>query len=330
MGNALLIAAGPNRGTLTNVLFSINHYIGSTHDIDKVLMLDIQDSGPATASLSSEGIYESAKQALNRDVEVRQRKIDSDAQVMIPRIVVDGAREVGRTNVIVDITSGNKTASAILYASASFCRLEHIYYVNVQRNPSGFPNLWEEPEPQKHFTVINLAPLQEVQHLAALSHFDLIYYFDTLDRLDSVASNLVRNEVKEVTHHIRSSLRLFFELRDNLASMQAIGTATEHAIGIVWALVNSIDEKASITSNTNLKEWNDSLRKKLKQRSGPDFSRQSPMTHSLDFAVEILINWRNAAKHRYPPNFSAQDVRTAMNLIIDLLEAVVLLVRPIK
>jgi hypothetical protein len=323
MNTALLIATGPNKGTLTNVLYAINKRISATHQIEKLLIIDIEEVGGGGSGLSWEDILESGRLALQRDIEVRKRKLSGDLQSLIPRLLVDGAKEVGRDNVVVDITSGNKTASAILYATASFCRLNHIYYVSVSKRQQGFANLWEETEPEKLFTVINLAPLRDVQHLAALSHFDLIFYLDTFDRLDSEASDAVSAELREVTHHLRSSLRLFFELRDNLASMQALGTATEHLIGLIYQMVNAVDAGAKIDKLTALKSWSDQLRKDLSAKSGPDYSRQYPITHALDHSAELLRNWRNASKHTNPPTFSGQEVRTAVNLVISLLEAIV-------
>jgi hypothetical protein len=320
MKSGLLVAVGgPNLDTFTNILCALSRQVRSHLSIDKVLVLETTEGRQQYAELR-----ERVRLALGRDAELRIRTVSNDLlQTIIPRVLVDGGREVGRDALIVDLTTGPKTVTAVLYACASFSQLEHLYYISVSKKGSSFVQLWAESEPEQYYKAVVLAPIKDVQELASQSFFDLVYYIEKLGKIDERAPARLAPEVRHATDQLRTALPLFFGNPPHFRSaMQAIGNAGEHIVGLILEVVKRIDPAGAPATATKLVDWSQKYRKDAKDGSVPPFALAIPGTHVLDTASRTLLNLRNAAAHGSPVQFSASEVRVAMSIALNLLETV--------
>jgi hypothetical protein len=319
--SGLMVASSGNVDTFTNVLWAINKHLSDFLRIEKLLLLDTGD-----ATLDFAGLQQRAHMVLGRAVEMRVKPLGDDSQWLIPRVVVDGANEVGRDGLVVDLTTGTKTVSAILYACASFSQLRHLYYVSVERGEKGFYNLWLEPDAEKKHKLSALSPLEDVHELASHSFFDLIFYREELDKIDKrvkLGSDLAAS-VQEVTNYLRTALPHFFSKNpDYLSAMRSIGAARERLQPIVLqaaCLINNTEEPKTLRQ---LDEWSEQYRDSRLGVGSSETGRAIAGTFVLDAGLRLLQSWRNRASHPPPPEFTQSDIRTAIAVTVTLLEAVV-------
>jgi hypothetical protein len=317
MTSALLIAVGgPNLDTFTNVLWALNRRLSGQLSIEKVLVLEVGDPRTDLGELARR-----IGTALGREAELRVRRLDRDLQTMIPESLVAGAREVGRAGLVVDLTTGTKAVSAILYACGSFSQLEHLYYVNVHKKGPAFPQLWAEAETERSYELVALAPLRDVRELASQSYFDLVFYVEHLAAVEDRAPLDVRDEVHRATNQLRVALPLFFRNPpDYLSAMRAIGTAGEELVGLILKTVERLEPAKAPVDGRKLGQWSDEFRERAR-KGGPATAMSAiPGALVLDTAARTLQHWRNAAAHKHPPRFSLFEVRTAMHTCIELLQ----------
>lgn len=349
----LLFVTGGNIDTLSNVMWALRIHVRDCVRLQKVVVLDLADGG---RSVDAVPIVERVRLILGPSSEVRFRHIRDDPQTAIARLVVDGARELGRDALVVDLTTGNKTTSAILYACASFSQLHHLYYVSVhQRTDSSFPRLWEERADDtttmsmELYDVAQLPTLREVKELTAQSYFDLIYYADQLDTMDATSPANIAASVRQVTNQLRSCLPLFFgNPPQELAAMRVIGVALESALGLLrsaLALAQPAPTQlprlhASRPTPPGKKGQTDAyspaelykaldmganqLRKLARcSGTGASFVKQVPGILTIDALASVVHWWRNAASHPDPPEFGLHDVRVALLVTLHMLQTAI-------
>ena len=325
----LLIAAGSNPETLANVTWAIRKHLEDSLIIDRILILVVQNRSTGTPQSNTvvgvDQLLEVVKEACGHPaLEFRYARVSGDLQTAVPRKLIDGANEVGRENVVVDLTTGSKDLSSILYAAASFSRMDHIYYLNVQRDATGqFPLLWKQEAAESLYQVVQLAPLREGNELAAQSFFDLVYYADLLSDINSRSPEQLLYETRLAVGQLQSALSHFFARKqDLLAAMRSIGAAREDIHKLVIATVNSIDQQAQITDPKQLTDWCKRRRKAAESASMANQLDAVPGLIVLDSTLETLRQWRNAAAHKRPPTFDVLSVRVALVTAIHLLDTV--------
>jgi hypothetical protein len=323
MIRGLLIVAGNNTATVGNIIWVLDQALAGRIRIEKVLILDVAD---ADQRVDISRFHEVIPRALGRKPQLRHQEVEGELQTTLPSILIDAVNEVGREGVVVDLTSGTKACSAVLYACASFSQLPHLYYVNVHRSPDRtFPQLWTSSlaENAGRYELIQLPPLKDVQALAAQSYFDLIFYVDRLDKIDGAAPPRLRQTILQATQQLRTALPLFFRNPpDYLSAMRAIGTAGESIQLLLPDVVAMIDPHLAPCLRGSIGNWGRQYREAIRGGTArPEFAAIGG-TLVIDSQVYLLKNWRNAAAHKSPPAFGISEVRTAMHAALNLLETI--------
>jgi hypothetical protein len=330
MKPALFIASGVNRDSFTNALWALARHLSPGLRIDKVLVLESSDTKePMRPDDERDKYFREIRDhmllALDRDVELRIRILPADLQAVMPRLVVDGVKEMGRDAVVIDLTTGTKTMTAVLYACASFARLDHLYKVSVRPKPDGkFAQLWTEPQPDQWYTVEKLDSLKDVQPLASQSFFDLVAYNDELTEIDGRAPEDFVEEVQLATNFLRMALPLMFGNPPAYRqAVHAIGMARESINGLIVKTVEKLDPTALGLKLDDLDKWAKGFRKALKEGTSPLLAASVPGVLALDCTMDTLRHWRNYSAHAYPTQFGISEVRVAMSTAIHLLETVI-------
>jgi hypothetical protein len=319
--NSLLITSAGNLQTFSNVLVGLSSHLGDRSPIGKILLLN-EETADSRQGISNDAYQNLAESILGSDVELRLRKLSSDPRSTIASLVVDGAREVGRELLIIDLTAGSKLISAVLYASASFAQIEHLYYVKVERIGGIFANLAELPDPKSHCEIQTLSPLREVKDLGSQCYFDLLFYDALLDDLDARGEVAGLQEVSSVTVHLRNALHHFFSNPGRyLDAIRAIGVAREILQGLMAEALTKRMGKSEPLKLKKIEEWANVY------RSDSEAGRINPIIPEflvLDLMLNTLRHWRNAAMHKPGAQFSGSNVRVAIIIIIELIDTLIL------
>ena len=167
MNGILIIPSSPNGDTIENILrivFDQQSIVdNSLPCVDKVTFLE---SGNLTGmklhgtSYSLASGYEEIFLRLNlAHIECRRRKINKYAEE-IPSIIMSAIREVGRENIILDLTSGKKDITGSLYTAATICNISNMIYVEVlRRSDNCFYVLANEDNIQSKYTLTKFQSL---------------------------------------------------------------------------------------------------------------------------------------------------------------------------
>ena len=111
--------------------------------VNKITLLD-SSAQSSEIILNGEMVDEWQLLAAIRDmlgdscIEIRHSIITSYAKD-IPRVIMSGVKEVGKENIIIDLTCGKKDITGSLYTTASIGQIEHMIYVEVPRIKGVFP-----------------------------------------------------------------------------------------------------------------------------------------------------------------------------------------------
>ena len=97
----------------------------------------------------------------------------------VPQIILDAAKEVGKSKLILDLTAGKKDITGSLYTSACLAEIENTIYVDVHRNPDTrtfFTLQQDDPDILDKVNVIKFKSISEIERLASLNMKDFIFY----------------------------------------------------------------------------------------------------------------------------------------------------------
>lgn len=130
-------------------------------------------------------------------------------------------------NKYVDLTNGNKITSSELYASASLCSIENIYYLFLKTKPNDLPS---KPVNGKDYEYIKVKKFQGLVSLAKISYFDLIYYNSEVEKIfTSIPNKFLYSSYQGIV----TAISTFFK-SDNYRS--AVNNATIGIEGVIKKL----------------------------------------------------------------------------------------------
>ena len=116
-------------------------------------------------------------------------QLDQDAQFRVvpireyagdvPKVILDAAKEVGKANLILDLTAGEKDITGSLYTSACLAEIENTIYVDVRRDPVS-RTFYTVQRSDKNIldkvSIIKFKSINEIERLASLNMKDFIFY----------------------------------------------------------------------------------------------------------------------------------------------------------
>ena len=97
----------------------------------------------------------------------------------IPQTILKAVKEVGKANLVLDLTSGKKDITGILYTAACISEIENMIYIDVCRE-EGTGEFYKlstsDKEIARKVKVTKFETISEIENLASLNHMDFIIY----------------------------------------------------------------------------------------------------------------------------------------------------------
>ena len=307
--------------------------------VDKITFLSVKEEFTQIINYKGEDIVandfcQKIKMILGEDcVEIRQRVISEYAKD-IPKVIMDGVREVGRENIIIDLTCGKKDITGSLYTTASICQIKNMVYIQVPRIDKEFPSLDRNnyPDMENKFTLQRFESLDDIKNLASLNEMDFIYYKKSVQEiLQAVNSPKIESYCTQINHIIEE---YFSENPDNYRNaIREIGLINEE-------LTNSIGARLyELFSDIGIKKYNekrslDTIREIEAKYQEKNLEKNDPDTYNalneklkespaLFEMLEMLRIYRNRASHYRDHEFSREDVRMLLDILLRIFDAMI-------
>lgn len=155
--------------------------------IKKITFLQTADTKEIIIDKKSYSVADGCDLLLERiggeDIEIRRKTVKTPA-IDIPQIILSAVKEVGKENLILDLTVGKKDITGFLYTAACISELRNTIYVDVLRNPqtSNFYNLEiDDKTIDQKIKITQFQAIQEIENLASLNCMDFILYKKSID-----------------------------------------------------------------------------------------------------------------------------------------------------
>lgn len=254
--------------------------------------------------------------------ETRQRIIVSYAKD-IPLVIMDGVREVGKENIIIDLTCGKKDITGSLYTTASISQIHNMIYIEVPRIDGYFPKLERDnyQEIKDKFHMTRYESLNEIENLASLNGMDFIFYKKNIQEIkQNINSPKIESYCSQIEHVVEE---YFSNNKDNYRNaIRTMGLISEEIVNSLgFELYNEFSDL--VPNKYNAKRSLDTIRelediylrketpKEIRERMDSIFSKM-PAIFEM---VEILRIYRNRASHYDNFVYAKEEVK----LLIDML-----------
>ncbi len=331
-GSRVLITAGNVfQPTFDGVCYAVKTLLG---DVDTIEIFDTAES--ATSAENTQRNQQIIKilgaSRINTSI-IR----DNDAQQTIPNRVAQLIRDYGTTNIIVDLSNGQKFTVSILYAVATITRITNIFALDFKVKPNKDTNITELKYP-KEWDYIRINPLEGLLNIAQSSYIELVYYRDKIDELMLKLKNKnvkFGNDVQDRLNHALvnyfAASSLSMKSTDSIeACINSLGKVCEDIVfiwydycrklGIIKTQANA--HVAKIRQITSLWEEYRSLasRRELDDTDTMLINVVVPTlgTDILFEAMRIYRNFASHSTHYYKVN--RQDARLTLDLTLLALE----------
>lgn len=226
----------------------------------------------------------------------------------------------------IDITNGQKTATAQLYFTASLLRLKNIYYASLKVNPQEIPEL---PIFGEHYEYIQVPSFDEITDLSRISYFDLIFY---LEEIDMIFSNLSDNSfLQRVKNDLRKSILSFFQGDNYRSAVSDATTSSETLINEALKFLKIYEPAKSFSKiyDIDFDKQKDPLGaisfffRIYSEKSSQNKKYLDPNLEAMITIPSLLTplrTFRNIASHSgiSPHQFQVNEVRICANLALEI------------
>ena len=254
-------------------------------------------------------------------VEIRQRVVSSYAKE-IPKVIMDGVKEVGKENIIIDLTCGKKDITGSLYTTASIGQISNMIYVEVPRIDGGFPvfdrNNYEYMNGK--FTVTRYESLNEIEKIASMNGMDFIFYKKNIQELrQSISSLKIESFCTQLEYVVEE---YFSGTEANYRNaIRTLGLINEEIINSIP--VESFFEKLGLKDCDSKKRLNmvAKLESIYQQKEITDEKRQllDPLFSKIPTAYELFETiriYRNRASHYMGYEYKREEVKLLMDMLM--------------
>ena len=275
-------------------------------------------------------ISESIKSlAGRRDILVSSLEVnEQNAAYRIPdfmaQFVMRDANQI--KDLFVDLTTGPKYVTSLLYASANFCQINNIHYFLLKSNRRDA--LFEELR-EDEYEYLQLPPFNSdsLALLSRRSHIDLIYYLKDLDDLVRAFSLNSPQLADELDRNIRPAVRDYFEgnYKGVIRSVGSLMETWTDRIYKIWRfqdliLVNSNSRETWHNELAQIQKICNKLQKVRINEVPIDFTLEQ-LEESLPLAVvgnllEMVRVYRNIAAHKADQRYQIE--RDDAKLVLDI------------
>ena len=304
--------------------------------VDKITFL-------ATTEFDSDILYQNSKisgtdfcQSIRKTigddcVEIRQRVITSYAHD-VPVVIMDGVKEVGKENVIIDLTCGKKDITGSLYTTASIGQIRNMIYVDVPRINGCFPVLdrcnYEEIEQTIKLT--RYESLEEIEKIASMNGMDFIYYKKNIQEIRQACDS---TKIESFCTQIEHVVEEYFSGNDinYRNAIRTIGLVGEDVIGpLSNELYYKYNKDLKLTEYNHKRGLNTiaELEKIYQEKGTPDAKKTmlEPLFSKLPSIYEmfeIIRIYRNIASHYSSYKNKREEVKLLLDIIIMLLNGLI-------
>lgn len=289
----------------------------------------------ATSEFTSEIMYQGNKitgndfcQLIRREigddcVEIRQRVVSSYARD-IPKVIMDGVKEVGKDNIIIDLTCGKKDITGSLYMTASIGQISNMIYVEVPRVGGVFPvfNKNDYESMISKFNLTRYESLDEIEKIASLNGMDFIYYKKNIQEIrQSINSFKVESFCAQLEHvaeeyfsanedNYRNAIRTLGLINEDVVNSVAIELYDRYeSLGLKkYNPKRSINTIAELEVIYQKKE----TPKEVRELLDPFFSKLST-PYELFETIRI---YRNRASHYLEYKYKREEVKLLIDMIM--------------
>lgn len=237
----LLIPSTNNGATLKNVLAIVfNEYFRKNNGFPEVGRITfLENSTLHEIHINGESVppslaYDQIIRELEiTNIEIRKITID-DYSSQIPELVISAVKEVGVSNIIIDLTNGMRDLTGSLYTAASLCKIDNIFYIEVfkHKDENGREAFYElSPDDDKIETKYRLRrfeSLKEMESLASMNCMEFVMYNDSINDIEKKNTS---TQVKMICNNFYVAVADYFRGGLNIVqAMRCIGVLNENLI----------------------------------------------------------------------------------------------------
>ncbi|MDB9526780.1 hypothetical protein PN498_12340 [Oscillatoria sp. CS-180] len=337
----LIISGNPNLGPIFNVVYLANkHY---SNQISKVLFIDnISPAREIDGKIIKQGSLfdhegnpvESERNEIIRTyikgIAIESIVLDkSGFHKEVPRILSEQLKIYDRSQIVIDLTNGDKFISSTLYASASLSQIENLFFLIVNRNK--FESMPEHLS-ESDYKIEVISPLVNLEKIGKYTFFEIFYYkdkvADLVARLKNIEfeSSFLRNQL---ALQLESCIDSYF-LEQYSDSISKIAQIIEE---VSLELPNRIKRKAAgdiqVKSPKNFEEsinwlkvnFCDPLRGKKNKGLLP-YQEQLKELQALDKLIDLIRVHRNLSSHAYDCLRGENEARLVINSSLYILDKI--------
>jgi hypothetical protein len=262
---------------------------------------------------------------------------EDDIQTVIPHRLSRLIREYGASNIVVDLSNGQKIVTAVLYAVSTISRLPNIYHLLLQVFDR--KRTVQEMKHGEEWDYVKIQPLEEVLNITKNSQVELIYYRDRIEHVTNALITLNAPFANDVKIRLEHSLVDYFTISstDEQDSerlercINGLGKICED-VSIIWHdfciqkdIIQSQAKDFSSRVKQIISKW-ESYRRDLSSNksyisSDVIVSGTVLPTLVLDVQLETMRVYRNLASHSVSYyQFKRHDARLTLDMTLLILE----------
>ena len=240
----------------------------------------------------------------------------------IPQTILKAVKEVGKSNLVLDLTSGKKDITGILYTAGCISEIENMIYIDCRDEETGefYTLSISDKEIAKKVKLTKFETISEIENLASLNHMDFIIYKKSVQEI-------LPNQNEDYHVKFNHAIDYYFG-KDYQNCIREIGLLNESIVKRLaeFLLEHFQDPRLKGTDNlgtilnlqreyekcANPKRWNE------KNGLQQTYEKMQPVFSHFPAIFEMVsavVNYRNLVSH--PKQF--EPGRDDAKMVIDLM-----------
>jgi energy-converting hydrogenase A subunit M len=315
----LIVSGNPNTESIQKVVYLANKFYSG--QITKVLFIDnissVEDERGNLIHKGSLFDYQGNSIEGKRNEIVRHYihnvSIEStlvergDLHQAIPKILSDKLKIYDRSQIVVDLTNGDKYISSTLYASASLSQIDNLFFLVVNKDKFG---TLPEDLSEDDYKIDVISPLGNLESIGKHTFFEIFYYKDKVSQLTSKFS-----EVEFKSSYLKNQLKSQLESCIDSYFLEQYSDAISKISQIIEEISVEIPDRVKqiaageITEKTAIKNLDDSIRwlrsnfcdplRGKKNKNLSEYQEKLKDLQTLDILIDLVRVHRNISSHPY-------------------------------
>lgn len=348
-GGLLIIPSNKNGNALKNILSIIfNEQSKKFHNlpyVNKIIFLETDDLKEIQLDGKTYPIsifYENILNFLNlTKVELRRKKI-LNYSTEIPNIIVSAICEVGKNNIILDLTNGKRDITGSLYTSANICEIENMIYIEVYRKNEGmgFYDLsTDDNDINKKYHLTKFRPLEEIENLASLNFMEFIAY---KKNISDIKNSSICQKLDLYCNYLNNAVEYYFQPKSDsiYQCIRSIGIINEDLIGLInmnllkrfESVIKTIEKHGKSTKDKSnnfyyidicndayIKLHGKNLTKEEDEKTFSKLSEVFLYIPTLSYLLASIKTYRNQASHGLDDCLHKEDAKIVIDFILKIL-----------